>query len=249
MKSTLEAALAALPKGTEALLGCCASCAEASWSVRASGFPLPLAGDGVPDLPGYPPWILTCYCQAYMRNVTSYFCDQQSGLVLAHHDENEVVMLCDSWKDDGEEADALTRENERLSSAIAEVEERLAEAAEQKAASEGKAAQLSEELAAAQAEIGRERAAAAAARVELAKSQLGLESLPKLEADLLTVRAALDEKRQVRIQAEQEAAVLRERAAQIEQRLGDMLAERERRNGAETGQQPRPQLEEKAEAR
>ena len=81
------------------------------------------------------------------------------------------------------------------------------------AAHRGRAGQLESDLAVARDEAVRERAGAELARTELAKAQLRLEAMPRLEADLVAVRAVLETERTGRQQAEQSAAVL---AAKLE---------------------------------
>ena len=77
----------------------------------------------------------------------------------------------------------------------------------------GRAGQLESDLAVARDEAVRERAGAELARTELAKAQLRLEAMPRLEADLVAVRGVLETERTGRQQAEQSAAVL---AAKLE---------------------------------
>ena len=78
---------------------------------------------------------------------------------------------------------------------------------------QGRAGQLESDLAMARDEAARERSGAELARTELAKAQLRLEAMPRLEADLVAVRAVLDTERTARQVAEQSAAVL---AAKLE---------------------------------
>ena len=81
------------------------------------------------------------------------------------------------------------------------------------AAHRGRAGQLESDPAVARDEAVRERAGAELARTELAKAQLRLEAMPRLEADLVAVRGVLETERTGRQQAEQSAAVL---AAKLE---------------------------------
>lgn len=55
-------------------------------------------------------------------------------------------------------------------------------------------------------EAARERSGAELARTELAKAQLRLEAMPRLEADLVAVRDVLETERLARVTAEQAAA-------------------------------------------
>lgn len=63
-------------------------------------------------------------------------------------------------------------------------------------------------MAAARAETGRERQAAEAARTELAKAQLRLEAVPRIESDVARLRGEIEAERLARIEAERLAAVL-----------------------------------------
>ena len=72
---------------------------------------------------------------------------------------------------------------------------------------EGRAGQLESDLVVARDEAARERSGAELARTELAKAQLRLEAMPRLEADLMAVRSDLEKERIARQQAEQTAAV------------------------------------------
>ena len=78
---------------------------------------------------------------------------------------------------------------------------------------QGRAGQLESDLVVSRDEAARERSGAELARTELAKAQLRLEAMPRLEADLVAVRAVLDTERTARQVAEQNAAVL---AAKLE---------------------------------
>ena len=73
---------------------------------------------------------------------------------------------------------------------------------------QGRAGQLESDLVVARDEATRERSGAELARTELAKAQLRLEAMPRLEADLVAVRGVLETERAARVAAEQQAAVL-----------------------------------------
>lgn len=107
---------------------------------------------------------------------------------------------------------------------------------------QGKLYQIELDLAAALEEALRERAAAESARTELAKDQLRLEAMPRLEADLATLRETYEAERQTRIAAEQSAAVsaaqkdglaerLAEDKARIDAQAAQMVQEQEARAG------------------
>lgn len=120
--------------------------------------------------------------------------------------------------DQQQEAADLATENERQvveNDAQAEAIEALrAEVAEHK----GRAGQLEADLSTARDEAARERGGAELARTELAKAQLRLEAMPRLEADLVAARASLDAERAARVAAEQSAAVLSARLESAERR-------------------------------
>lgn len=78
---------------------------------------------------------------------------------------------------------------------------------------QGRAGQLESDLMVSRDEAARERSGAELARTELAKAQLRLEAMPRLEADLVAVRGVLETERAARVAAEQQAAVL---AAKLE---------------------------------
>lgn len=115
--------------------------------------------------------------------------------------------------DQQQEASDLATENERQvvenESQSEEIELLRAEVSAHK----GRAGQLESDLVVARDEAARERSGAELARTELAKALLRLESLPRLEADLVAVRGTLEAERLARVTAEQQAAVL---AAKIE---------------------------------
>ncbi len=122
----------------------------------------------------------------------------------------------------------LAAENERQADIIAELSESLDALAAEKAAAEGKAGQLAADLDGAKEDAARERQAAEAARTELAKAVLRLEAMPRLEAELVAIRADLEKERQGRIEAEQKAAVLTAQKADLDGRLADAKKEAER---------------------
>ena len=108
-----------------------------------------------------------------------------------------------------QEVGDLATENEHQAETISAQVEQLATLAAEKAATEGKAGQLAADLYAARDDSVRERQDAELVRTELAKAQLRLEAMPRLEVDLAAVRAELVDVRQARIAAEQTAAVLK----------------------------------------
>ena len=110
--------------------------------------------------------------------------------------------------DQQQEATDLATENERQASDIEDKAETITTLQAELANVQGRMAHMDVDLDAARLDGERERKAAEAARTELAKSLLRLEAMPRLEADLATLRLELDKERQGRVVAEQQAAVL-----------------------------------------
>jgi chromosome segregation ATPase len=127
-----------------------------------------------------------------------------------------------------QEAADLATENERQLETIESQTEQLAALGAENAAADGKAIQLAVDLGEARAEAARERSAAEGARTELAKAQLRLEVLPRLDGELVAIRDALESERRSRIQAEQAAAVLTAQKVDLEGRLLDWKDQVER---------------------
>ena len=115
----------------------------------------------------------------------------------------------------------LATENERQAATIRDQAAQIEAVTSAKAEAEGKATQLTSDLATARDEITRERQAAEGARIELAKTQLRLEGLPRLESEITALRTDLDRERQGRTQAAQEAAVWKARAGDLRERLDE----------------------------
>ena len=87
---------------------------------------------------------------------------------------------------------------------------------------------MTADLGTARDEGARERQAAELARTELAKAQLRLEAMPRLEADLGAVRGELVKESKARVDAEQSAAVLSAQKTDLEARVADAKVERDR---------------------
>ena len=126
----------------------------------------------------------------------------------------------------------LAQENERQGNTIDDLEKGIEELQAQKGAAEGRAGQLESDLVAAKVEAAEKQVQAEAARTELAKALLRLEGLPRLEADLVAVRAEMTQERAARVAAEQSAAVTAARLEASERRATEAevreLANRER---------------------
>jgi DNA repair exonuclease SbcCD ATPase subunit len=131
-----------------------------------------------------------------------------------------------------QEAADLATENERQAGDIEDKAEAVTALQAELSNLAGRMAQMDVDLSAARLDGERERTAAEAARIELAKSLLRLEVMPRLEADLASLRLELDKERQGRVVAEQQAAVLGakleaaiERSAKADSAVLDALAQ------------------------
>lgn len=107
----------------------------------------------------------------------------------------------------------LIIENERQFSTIELQAEALELAQVEKAGLAGRLAQVESDLAKSNDDVAAERQAAEAARVELAKAELRLETVPRIEAEIEKVRAELLEARTKAAELHEVAAVA---AAQLE---------------------------------
>jgi len=113
----------------------------------------------------------------------------------------------------------LAGDNDRQAEAYEALSTELEAEKAAKAVIEGKSGQLLTEVFDLKEEAARERSAAEAARTELAKAVLRLEAMPRLEADLLAVRAELEKERAARTVAAQSAAVLAAQKIDLEARV------------------------------
>lgn len=123
------------------------------------------------------------------------------------------------------EAD-LIKESERQATTIELQAEALQAAQETQAAQAGRMGQLEVDLAKALGDAQQERQTAELVRTELAKIQLRLEAMPKLEAEIAELRAELAAEHLARTAAEQTAAVVTARLEASERRAGEIEAQR-----------------------
>ncbi len=119
----------------------------------------------------------------------------------------------------------LARENERQLNDIEHLENQLEEYQEKNATLEGQALQMETDLHALRDEIVRERQAAEFARTELAKAQLRLEAMPRLEQETSRLQELLDIERKLRTDAEREQASSTATADGLTARLLDVQAQ------------------------
>lgn len=132
--------------------------------------------------------------------------------VLLEFMDNELTAarttLETELADQQQEAADLATENERQVIENDAQSELIEQLRSDVAAHQGRAGQLETDLTGSREEAARERSGAELARTELAKAQLRLEAMPRLEADLVAVRGVLETERLARVAAEQQSAVL-----------------------------------------
>ena len=117
--------------------------------------------------------------------------------------------------------DALADDNEAQAEQIEQQTSRLDEIEATSQQQAGRIAQLESDLETAWQATERERGVAEQARQALAKAELRLEALPKVEAEVERLRAALEASQARATTAEQLAAVTAEKLAGVEARLAD----------------------------
>jgi len=120
--------------------------------------------------------------------------------------------------------DALADDNEAQAEQIEQQTARLDEIEASSQQQAGRIAQLESDLETAWQATERERGIAEQARQALAKAELRLEALPKVEAEVERLRAALEASQARATTAEQRAAVTAEKLAGVEARLADAQA-------------------------
>ena len=101
----------------------------------------------------------------------------------------------------------LIAENERQTTTIDIQVQALEVLQSEKSELAGRLAQVEAELTRTIEDVHGERQSAELARTELAKAQLRLEAVPRIEAEIERLRKELDNERQMRVNAEQVAAV------------------------------------------
>ncbi len=133
----------------------------------------------------------------------------------------------------------LIAESERQSSTIELQAEALESAQAEKAEMAGRLAQVESDLARAGDDVAGERQAAERARTDLAKAELRLEALPRIEAEADRLRAELDVERVAKVAAEQAAAVaLAKLEAMIERaEKADAAADKAEKRAAQAAQE------------
>ena len=138
------------------------------------------------------------------QEVASAKTDLQSDLVVAQQANSDLIA-----------------ESERQASTIELQAENLETLQAEKAELAGRLAQVESDLARATDDIANERQASEHARTELAKAELRLEALPRIEAEADRLRGELAGERTAKVAAEQAAAVAAEKVAGLLARLDD----------------------------
>lgn len=123
------------------------------------------------------------------------------------------------------ELEGLASANDSLAAEIEEQARAMETLATGKANAEGQIVQLTAEVDRLREEIQGERQTAEQARIKLAKSELRLEVMQRLDAELSACRQAYESERQARVAAERAAAVLAAQKTDLESRLAETKAE------------------------
>lgn len=131
----------------------------------------------------------------------------EGDLVLAQQSNQDLIAESER------QAVALQREQSTVESLQADKAELL-----------GRLGQLTEDLEEARSEAVAQREAAEHARTEKAKLELRLEGVPRLEAEIDRLRAALESERSAKVVAEQQAAVSQARLEKTEAQIKELVA-------------------------
>lgn len=132
------------------------------------------------------------------------------------------------------EADSIIVENERQAAELEHQAANMAALQEQLAVTTGRAQQIEADAGKLAAELAAERIAAETVRVELAKAELRLEAVPRIEGEIEKVRAELLQSRNLAAELHEAAAVATAKLEaetlqrkSIESQLVDMMGQRE----------------------
>lgn len=120
-----------------------------------------------------------------------------------------------------ETAADLARKNKQLAEQLEEHEDNVGQLMDGNAALQGRIDQLERDLASAREEALTQRAGAERVHTELAKMEMRLETMPRLEADLASAKAEFESERRARISAEQTAAVSAAQREHLAERVTD----------------------------
>lgn len=124
----------------------------------------------------------------------------------------------------------LIAENERQASHLEALTAACDELQAERAEVSGRLAQMESDLATARDDAKAAEQAAEGVRTELAKAQLRLEAMPRLEDELEKIRASMAVEKEARNRAEQEAAVVRARLEEVKERAAQEKTQSDRRD-------------------
>lgn len=160
--------------------------------------------------------------QARQSQVTDDSIDQSVARALNAHIATKIqAAISDSTArlaDMQGELASVILENERQSNEISDLTVEVAFHKEEGAKLAGQIERLTADLTSTILELGAERQAAEQARIQLAKAELRLEAVPRIEAEIEKVRAELDVERKSAAKAREEAAELRGRIAALKEK-------------------------------
>lgn len=159
--------------------------------------------------------------QARQSQVTDDSIDQSVARALNAHIATKIqTAISDSTArlaDMQSELAAVILENERQSKEISDLTVEASSYKEECANLAGQIERLTANLANTTLDLKTERESAEQARINLAKAELRLEAVPRIEVEIEKVRAELDVERKSAAKAREEAAELRGRSAALKE--------------------------------
>ncbi len=150
---------------------------------------------------------------ALQRSLVDFIAQEVASAKLTL--EQDLVTAQLAQKDLIAESEGLTSEVEGLLTSLEELQSEHRQL-------EGRCSQLNTDLDEARQSAESNRQAAEAARTEIAKLQLRLEGVPRLEAELAKLKEELDAERKARFAAEQSAAVATAKLEQSQAAVDDL---------------------------
>jgi len=160
--------------------------------------------------------------QARQSQVTDDSIDQSVARALNAHIATKIQTATSDatarLADMQGELASVILENERQSNEISDLTVEASYHKEEGAKLAGQIERLTTDLTSTILELGTERQAAEQARIQLAKAELRLEAVPRIEAEIDKVRAELDVERKSAAKAREEAAELRGRIAALKEK-------------------------------
>jgi SMC interacting uncharacterized protein involved in chromosome segregation len=154
--------------------------------------------------------------------------DARVARILTEQLARETAAACSEMEQKlavaEENALAVAEAGEKAERALATSEQENAVLKTEAAELRGRLAQMSGELEAGRAALEAQREVAEGLRAEVARQQVRLEGIPRLEGEVERLRAALDQERTARAAAEQAAAVTGARLESAEAQVADLKA-------------------------